>query len=258
MARRGMLFRKVRRTAVLTGLLLLLIAFNIVLAQSTAQVSGTVRDQSGAVLPGVEVSLIQTSTGLSRSVVTDETGSYTLPILPVGPYRVEAALPGFRTYVQTGIVLQVGSNPIINAVLEVGQDSATRSKSRRMQQLVETRSTGVGQVMDNTRVLELPLNGRRVTDLILISGAAVQGTNTFTYGSRGYAQVAISVAGGQGAGVEYNLDGGTHNDVYTGLGVTMPFPDALQEFKLETNASAGAVRTPLFGRGQCRHEVRNQ
>ena len=71
MARRRMLFRKVRRTAVITGLLLLLVAFNIVLAQSTAQVSGTVRDQSGAVLPGVEVSLIQTSTGLSRSAVTD-------------------------------------------------------------------------------------------------------------------------------------------------------------------------------------------
>src|SRR5207248_11018546 len=61
-------------------------------------------------------------------------------------------------------------------------------------------------------------------------------TLTFTYGARGYNQVAISVAGGQGAGIEYTLDGGTHNDVYTGLGVTMPFLDALQEFKLERNA----------------------
>src|SRR5438034_10130132 len=99
--------RRARQSAVITGLVLLLIAFNIVLAQSTAQVSGTVRDQTGAVLPGVEVALIQTDTGLNRTAVTDETGSYILPNLPIGPYRLEASLPGFRTYVQSGIVLQV-------------------------------------------------------------------------------------------------------------------------------------------------------
>jgi hypothetical protein len=90
--------------------------------------------------------------------------------------------------------------------------------------------------MDNMRVLELPLNGRQVTDLILISGAAVQGGASYTMGGRGYRQIQISVAGGQSAGATYLLDGGTHNDPYTGLSVTMPFPDALQEFKLETSA----------------------
>src|SRR5205809_6554919 len=78
-------------------------------AQATAQISGTVRDQSGAVLPGVEVTATQTETGIKRSTVTNETGSYVLPELALGPYRVEAALPGFRTYAQTGIVLQVNS-----------------------------------------------------------------------------------------------------------------------------------------------------
>src|SRR5262245_20430618 len=76
-------------------------------AQATGQISGTVRDQSGAVLPGVEVTVTQTDTGISRNAVTDETGSYVLPNVPLGPYRLEAALSGFRTYVQTGIVLQV-------------------------------------------------------------------------------------------------------------------------------------------------------
>src|SRR5213593_2829799 len=90
-------------------------------AQATAQISGTVRDQSGAVLPGVEVTATQTDTGVPRSAVTNETGSYVLANLPLGPYRLEAALPGFRTYVQSGIVLQVNSNPSINPVLEVGQ-----------------------------------------------------------------------------------------------------------------------------------------
>jgi hypothetical protein len=235
MAHRKTFLRKVRQVAVITGLLLLLIAFNIALAQSTAQVGGTVRDQSGAVLPGVSVSLIQTTTGLTRTAVTDESGSYVLLNLPIGPYRMEASLPGFRTYAQTGIVLQVGGSPVVNAILEVGQvnDSIEVQADAA---LVETQTTGVGHVMDNTRVLELPLNGRRVSDLILISGGAVQGGASFGYGARGYSQVAISVAGGQASGVSYSLDGGVHNDVYTGLGVTMPFPDAMQEFKLETNA----------------------
>src|SRR5437016_3863619 len=80
-------------------------------AQATAQMSGTVRDQSGAVLPGVEVTATQTATGVSRSTVSNETGSYILPNLSLGPYKLEAALTGFRTFVQTGIVLQVGSSP---------------------------------------------------------------------------------------------------------------------------------------------------
>src|SRR5713226_3975046 len=94
---------------------------SLIWAQVTAQISGTVRDQSGAVLPGVEITATQTETGITRNAVTDETGSYILPNLPLGPYRLEAALAGFRTYIQTGIVLQVNSNPAINPTLEVGQ-----------------------------------------------------------------------------------------------------------------------------------------
>ena len=86
-------------------------------AQATAQISGTVRDQSGAVLPGVEVTATQIDTGITRTVVTNETGSYILSNMALGPYRIEAGLPGFRTFVQTGTVLQVNSNPVINPVL---------------------------------------------------------------------------------------------------------------------------------------------
>src|SRR5439155_8518525 len=89
-------------------------------AQSTAQINGKVTDPSGAVLPGVEVTATQPDTGLERRVVSNETGSFTLTNLPAGAYRLEASLPGFRTYAQTGIVLQVGANPVINIVLEVG------------------------------------------------------------------------------------------------------------------------------------------
>src|SRR5438093_9330708 len=123
-------------------------------AQATAQISGTVRDQSGAVLPGVEVTVTQTETAASRTAITNETGSYVLSSLPIGPYRLEAGLPGFRTYAQTGIVLQVNSSPVVNPVLEVGQVSE-QVEVQANATLVETRSAGVGQVVENARILEL-------------------------------------------------------------------------------------------------------
>src|SRR2546428_8091621 len=200
---------------------------------SVAQISGTVKDSSAAVLPGVELKVTQTETGVSRTTVTDETGSYTLPNLTVGPYRFEASLPGFSTYVQTGIVLQVNSNPVINVVLQVGQISETLELQADVAS-VETRSTGVGQVIDNQRVVELPLNGRNLTDLILLSGAAVV-TGGFN-GNRNYPTQAISVAGGSGGGTAYLLDGADHNDLHNNLNLPLPFPDAMQEFKVETSA----------------------
>ena len=98
--------------SVFAGLFMVVVTSGDVWAQATAQISGTVKDQSGAVLPGVEVAATQTDTGIARNAVTNETGSYVLTNLPIGPYRLEAALPGFRTYAQTGIVLQVNSSPV--------------------------------------------------------------------------------------------------------------------------------------------------
>src|SRR5438128_906438 len=209
-----------------------------VMAQSTAQISGVVTDQSGAILPGVEVKVTQTDTGITRSAVTNETGSYILPNLLIGPYRLEAVLLGFRSYMRTGIVLQVGSNPVLNILLEVGQVSET-VEVQADASLVETRNTGISQMIDNTRVLQLPLNGRQVTELVLLSGVAttsIQGT--LNPGSRNYPTIIIQIAGGMQAGVTYNLDGGNHNDPYNNLNLPLPFPDAMQEFKVETSGLA--------------------
>src|SRR5437870_5958902 len=118
-------------------------------AQATAQISGAVQDQSGAVLPGVEVTATQTETGARRSTVTNETGNYVLPNLPLGSYRLEAALPGFRTFVETGIVLQVNSNPTIKIVLEVGS-VAEQVEVQANEGLVETGSVSVGQALAST------------------------------------------------------------------------------------------------------------
>src|SRR5207248_2869237 len=105
-------------------------------------------------------------------------------------------------------------------------------------------------MIDNTRVLELPLNGRQVTELVLLSGVATTSTQgTLNPGSRNYPTIIIQVAGGMQAGLTYRLDGSNHNDAYNNLNLPLPFPDALQEFKVETSGlqaqygfhSAGAV-----------------
>src|SRR4051812_22836388 len=137
-----------RTMPVLAGLVILVLCSTAIWAQVTAQITGTVKDQSGAVLPGVEVTLTNTGTGVSRVAVTNETGSYVLPNLPIGPYRLEAALPGFRTFAQTGIVLQVNTSPVVNPVLEVGQVSETVEVQANAA-MVETRTAGVGQIIEN-------------------------------------------------------------------------------------------------------------
>src|SRR6266700_1920694 len=110
-------------------------------AVSVAQITGNVKDQSGALLPGVEIKVTQGETGYTRTLVSDETGAYIIPNLPVGPYKLEVTLPGFTTYVRTGIVLQVNSNPTIPVVLQVGQVSEQVQVEANATQ-VETHSTG--------------------------------------------------------------------------------------------------------------------
>src|SRR5262245_20546791 len=200
-----------RTITVLVGFILVLCATDGS-AQVTGQISGTVKDQSGAVLPGVEVTATNTGTGVSRNAVTNETGGYVLPNLPIGPYRLEAALAGFRTFAQTGIVLQGNTSPVINPVLEVGQVSETVEVQANAA-MVETRSSGVGQVIENQRILELPLNGRQVTELIALSGAAVQtGTTRDNNSGQLGGSPFLSVGGGLGFGVAYTLDGANHQN----------------------------------------------
>ena len=205
-------------------------------AGATAQITGTVRDASGGVLPGVDVTATQTQTNFARSSVTDENGNYTLTNLPIGPYRLQAMLSGFRTFVQTGIVLTVNANPEI--AIEMGLGALTETVSvEAATPLVETRSPSLGSVVDNERIEELPLNGRNATDLIALAPAAVPqpGLNATSRSMAG--GQAFAVAGGQAFGVAYLLDGATHNNPYDNLNLPLPFPDALQEFRLETSST---------------------
>ena len=214
------------------AVLVSLLACGNVWAQATAQISGSVKDSSGAVLPGVDVTATQTDTGVARSTVTDGTGSFVLPNLATGPYRLEMSLSGFRTFAQTGIVLQVNASPVINAVMQVGDLSETVSVEANAA-MIETRSPSVSQVIENERILELPLNGRQVTDLVALGGAAVQTGISSNQSMQG--GVRISVAGGQSFGVAYTLDGAMHNNPYDGANLPLPFPDALQEIEIESS-----------------------
>src|SRR5437016_5167207 len=221
---------------VLAGLLACALAEATVWAQATtAQISGTVKDQTGAVLPGVEITATQTATGAKRTAVSNDTGNYVLASLPLGPYMLEAALPGFKSYLQSGIVLQVDANPTINVVLQVGQVSE-QIEVEANAGLVETRTTAIGHVVTNQEVAEMPLNGRDPHELIFLAGMATYPGQGSMNSIRNYPTVVVSVAGGNGDGVSYLLDGSIWQDPYNSLSMPLPFPDALQEFKVETSA----------------------
>src|SRR3989454_1414853 len=228
---RGVHIMKMWLTCWSRGTLILLLTASAAWAQATAQMSGTVHDESGAVLPGVTVTVTQVDTSVTRTAVTDEAGAYLLPTLPTGPYKLQVSLQGFRTYEQTGIVLQVGATPVINAVLAVGNVEETVSV-KVAAPLVDVRSAGISNVVENERILELPLQGRQVTDLLVLAGAAVQ-TGVPPRGVPG--GVNIAVAGGLPFGVASTLDGGTHNTPQSNTNLPLPFPDALQEFRVSTS-----------------------
>ncbi len=215
-------------------------ASQLAFGQAVSQISGTTKDQSGAVVPGVEVTAIKTDTGTRRTAVTGDSGEFVIPNLQIGPYRLEAVKTGFQKYVQNGIELQVDSSPDIPVTLGVGDVTQTVQVEANAVQ-VETQKLGVGTVMENERILDLPLNGRIATDLIPLVGGAVQtGTSVPWSMNTG---VTISVAGGASFGVFYGLDGAPHMNMYDSTNLPIPFPDALQEFRVETSAQNAQTGT---------------
>ena len=141
------------------------------------------------------------------------------PNLPLGPYKLEAALQGFRTFTQTGIVLQVAATPTINVSLALG-DLAETVTVEGAAPLVDVKSAGVSEVVESEKIVELPLEGRQVTTLLVLAGAAV---NTGSPNSRSFAGgVNVAVAGGLPFGVAYILDGAMHNDPQSNANLPLP------------------------------------
>lgn len=206
-------------------------------AVSNATIHGEVTDPTGAAIPNAQVKAIQTNTGQISSTTTGADGAYILPNLPVGPYRLEVTAASFSNYVQSGIVLHVGNNVQINVPLQVGAVSQQVEVAANAA-MVETQDTSVSAVIDQQRIVDLPLNGRQATDLILLSGgasvppgAAGRFITTHDYVS----SIGVSISGGQENGNNYLLDGADHNDSHSAVNLPFPFPDALQEFSVQTN-----------------------
>jgi hypothetical protein len=211
-------------------------------ATAVAAVSGTVTDATGAVVAQADVVMTQTETGQSHSTQTDPEGRYVLPSLPVGPYRMEVRKAGFRNYVQTGIVLVVNNNVSVNVGLQVGSVTDT-VEVKADASMVETTETSVSTVIDTQKINDLPLNGRQPTQLILTLGAAQYADSGDTGSKTPWSSTRISVAGGQGNGTAYLLDGGDNTDAMSNVNMPIPFPDALQEFSVETSAVSSRFGT---------------
>lgn len=221
------LFREVKRSVVA---LCLVFAVNgpMALAQTpTATVTGQVRDASGAAVPGARVSARNVQTNIEREAVTSENGDYTIPLLSIGEYQVSAEKQGFRRAVQTGLILQVDQKARLDFTLQVGQVSESVEVTAATS-LVQTDSASVGTVIDNKRVLELPLNSREFYALALTAPRVLPPAQGSTLSFRG----GFNVAGSSEVSNNFTLNGIDNNDTGINGPSFRPSIDAIQEFKL--------------------------
>ena len=217
-----------------------------------ATLSGTVTDSSGAVIPGVMVSIKNRATGVARNLTTDEVGFYSAPNLLAGNYDVTASAPGFSTVVQSNIALAVGAQQQLNISMKVGEAAQVVEVTAAAPLVQVTSSTISGQV-EATTVRELPLNGRDWASLATLSPGvnAIETQMPFengaVRGNRGFG-AQLTISGGRPTQNNYRLDGLSINDYGNGgpgsvLGVSLGV-DAIQEFSVLTgNYSAEYGRT---------------
>ena len=180
---------------------------------TTGSISGSVTDSSRAVLPGAQVVVQNEETGVSRTVQADAAGRYSAPSLGLGRYRVTATLSGFQTEIRTGIVLTVGREAVVDIQLAVGAVTQSVEVTGEAS-LVETSEATMSNLVNSTSIQELPLNGRDLSQLILLSPNVTQAVDSkSTYSYNGFGR-RISIAGFQGEDNAYLLDGGWVDDFY--------------------------------------------
>ncbi len=214
-------------------------AFAWAQGQGSAAISGTVRDASGSVVAGAKVTVTQTSTGVRRLTQTNSAGQFSAPSLAPGRYSVSIANPGFKTQVENVTILADQSRAL-NVKLQVGQVTETVTVNTSAVH-ANTTSPVLSQVIDRTRVVGLPLIARNTADLTLLvpgttsaNGHGVQQGNTKQIPGT----EAISVNGARPDQIAYNLDGASNEDPMGNTNAPFPFPDATQEFSVQTNSFA--------------------
>lgn len=238
MATRKLLYRCRRQAAWLAALALIAFVSHVPVARAqiagAASIQGTVTDPSGAVIPGAAVTLTQTSTHVERTAASDTSGLYTFPNVPVGAYTLTAKAPNFQTFTQTNIVLEVGSSITINIKMKVG--AATQRVEVRSENLgLQTQNPSFKQTIDHQMMVAMPLNGRQMTDLIQYSGGTAPAPGgDFTGNKYTYQTISISVGGGMGNTTMWTLDGGDNNDYMANGNLPFPFPDAVNQFSVQS------------------------
>ena len=205
---------------------------------TTASLGGTVVDESGAAIPSAVVTVKSPTTGFTQKVESDSSGAFLFSRLPIGSYELTSELNGFTSYRQTGIRLTVNQAASQIITMRVGQVSEQVTVEANAE-LVTTRTGAVGQVIDEKKIVELPLNGRLAQSLVYLSAGTVDlGRNGCRICGHGGVYPGEQTAGVNGAGmgqVNYQLDGAGHNDTYLNVNVPFPNPDSIQEFNLESS-----------------------
>ena len=212
-------------------------------AQSLGTISGSVLDPSGSGIANAEVTVTNEKTNLVRSVRTNSKGEYSLSLLPPSIYTLNAEASGFERLTRQHIELQVDQTITVDADLRVGSATETTTVSAAAP-LVDTMTGTISEVVDQQRMLDLPLNGRNAAALTtLVAGSTTANSEgafqASTFGNQKVggqaAAVTISVNGGSQTGINYQLDGGDNVDQYTNVNQPFPMPDSLQEFSVQTS-----------------------
>ena len=215
-----------------------------VFAQSTGTIRGTIADPSGAVIPNAQVTAVATTTGISRTAASNDSGIFVLPDLPIGTYSLKIDAKGFATQDRPGITLITGQTIDLPISLSVGTQSTRVTVTTELQQIQTTTST-VAQSITQEQMQSLPLNGRNPLQLTTLTAGAVvttAGTENTQQDNPG-----LSVNGLRATQNTYTLDGTVYVDRFFDSVPTMPNPDALQEFTVQAanysadHAGAGAL-----------------
>ena len=210
---------------------------------TTATLAGSVKDATGAIVPGAVLVVTQTDTQTARTLKTDSHGEYRADFLPVGPYKVSVSAPGFKTLEREGIVLTVTEEAKLDLALQAGGSTETVEVTAEIPLLNISNST-LGRTVDNVEIDNLPLVDRNVYTLLDLTpgvqnnNAAGTGGNGGVINPLGYPEQHVKINGSSDSGVgqvAYYLDGGSNMTGVRNTGNPLPNPDAIREFSVQTN-----------------------